>query len=109
MTTIELDKLNDDQRKSSQDGSSEDIAVSYLQISERISFVLRTISLLIMSVSIVQRADQIIGFLYSEELVFNKINMLDYDTKLESTDTVNDNTTNKVTLKKMAINFLLDI
>ena len=62
-----------------------------------------------MSVSIVQGEDQIIGFLCSEELVFNKINMLEYDTKLESTDTVNDNTTNEVTLKKMAINFLLNI
>ena len=62
-----------------------------------------------MSVSIVQGEDQIIGFLCSKELVFNKIDMLEYDTKIESTDTVNDNTTNEVTLKKMAINFLLNI
>ena len=65
--------------------------------------------MLIMSVSIVQGEDKIIGFLCSEELVFNKINMLEYDTELESTDTVNDNTTNEVTLKKMAVNFLLNI
>ena len=74
-----------------------------------ISVLLSIVTSLIMSVSTTQGADQIIGFSYSEGLAFNKIDMLDYDTKFESIDPVNDNTTNEVTLKKIATNFLLDI
>jgi len=57
-----------------------------------ISFWLNIVILLIMSVSTTKGADQIIGFSYSEGLAFNKIDMLDYDTKFESIDPVNDNT-----------------
>ena len=70
-----------------------------------IGFWLNIVILLIMSVSTTQGADQIIGFSYSEGLAFNKIDMLDYDTKFESIDPVNDNTTNEVTLKKNSYKF----
>ena len=72
-----------------------------------IGFWLNIVILLIMSVSTTQGADQIIGFSYSEGLAFNKIDMLDYDTKFESIDPVNDNTTNEVTFKKNNYKFFV--
>lgn len=60
-----------------------------------------------LSVLPIWAAEQTIGFSYSEGLAFNKIDMLNYDTKFESIEVVNDNTTNEVTFKKNNYKFFV--